>query len=568
MRSWLSRHGSAVVFYVAATLMLFWELGLNPLWASEDRWAEIARNMWLTGDWFHPAINGVVYFDKPLLSYWPIALGALLCGFINEFLVRLPSALAALAALWATRDLARQVAGERVRDYAGWLLLSSYGFFFWGRTAAADMLNLAVVVLAVDWFFRRRDTAGFGSYFLFYLICFAGALAKGLPAVILPPAVVLVWAIADGSWKKHLKWSHFLAIPPACALALGTFVLAAYLPMVEFYQQPEHGLSGLELVWRENVLRVFQPFDHDDEPFFIYLVHVPRIMAPWVLALLGALIAGIAGWKKLSRELRWLWLGSLVIFVLFSLSGSRRWYYILPIMPFLSIAVAEWMANGGRWNEPVRKVYRYGGMIMAGTAFVFGIAGLICCQCFAGKWQIVPRWAGWPQAVLFFALVLALFVILWKFRDWRGVLWGGAVAIAAVFSVAVPAVSAHRTEKPFALELKRDLAGVPPERMVFFRTDAPKLVYYMELTRPVRIAGNVPKLREYLEFHRGETVYLITKNKKKHIRELKAEFPELPVDAPWKREQVLPLERADNAKLVCWKYAVPAEAKGKSNGKR
>ena len=290
-------------------------------------------------------------------------------------------------------------------------------------------------------------------------------------------------------------------------------------------------------------------------------------MAPWVLALLGALVAGIAGWKLLTREIRWLWLGSLVIFVLFSLSGSRRWYYILPIMPFLSIVLAEWMANGGRWNEPVRKIYWYGGLILAGIAFVFGIAGLIYCQCFTER-QIVPRWATWPQAVLFFALVLALFLLLWNFRDWRGVLWGGAAAIAAVFAVAVPSVSAHRTEKPFALELKRELAGVSPERMVFLRTNAPKLVYYMELTRPVRVADDACEMREFLDRHRGKTVWIITKNKKKNLRELKAALPDLPVDKPWRQEQVLPLERADNAKLACWQYQVPAKAQGKRDDKR
>ena len=54
---------------------------------------------------------------------------------------------------------------------------------------------------------------------------------------------------------------------------------------------PNHDLSGLELVWRENIVRVFMPFDHKD-PIYSYLYNLPRILAPWTL-LIGVGIAGI-----------------------------------------------------------------------------------------------------------------------------------------------------------------------------------------------------------------------------------------------------------------------------------
>ena len=57
------------LFYFAAVFFLvFFGLGQKSLSGSEDRWAEIARNMLLHHDWFHPTINGEIYFDKPLLS--------------------------------------------------------------------------------------------------------------------------------------------------------------------------------------------------------------------------------------------------------------------------------------------------------------------------------------------------------------------------------------------------------------------------------------------------------------------------------------------------------------------
>ena len=120
-----------IVFYALAALFFLINLGQNPLWGSEDRWAEVARSMCFSGDWLHPAINGMIYFDKPLLSYWPIAIFATIFGSINEFIVRLPSALAALIALWGTRFLAADMFKDRrITILSGWVLIGFYGFFF------------------------------------------------------------------------------------------------------------------------------------------------------------------------------------------------------------------------------------------------------------------------------------------------------------------------------------------------------------------------------------------------------------------------------------------------------
>jgi len=88
----------AVVFWCSAIFLLFWSLGVKGLWGPEDRWAEVVREMRLTGDYFHPTINGVPYFDKPLLGYWLIALSAAVAGRLDEWVVRLPSAIAGLLA--------------------------------------------------------------------------------------------------------------------------------------------------------------------------------------------------------------------------------------------------------------------------------------------------------------------------------------------------------------------------------------------------------------------------------------------------------------------------------------
>jgi hypothetical protein len=61
---------------ILTAILFFVRLGARALWSSEFRWAEIAREMLLTHNYFWPTINGHVYYDKPLGSYWLVVMAA------------------------------------------------------------------------------------------------------------------------------------------------------------------------------------------------------------------------------------------------------------------------------------------------------------------------------------------------------------------------------------------------------------------------------------------------------------------------------------------------------------
>ena len=80
-----------------SSLAFFWNLGSTGLIdETEPLFAEASRQMVVTGDWITPSFNEAPRFDKPPLVYWGQAIAFQIFG-INEFAVRLPSALAALA---------------------------------------------------------------------------------------------------------------------------------------------------------------------------------------------------------------------------------------------------------------------------------------------------------------------------------------------------------------------------------------------------------------------------------------------------------------------------------------
>ena len=51
-------------------------LPLRDLWnPDEPRYAEVAREMRVTGEWLVPHLNGEIYSEKPPLLFWLSALG-------------------------------------------------------------------------------------------------------------------------------------------------------------------------------------------------------------------------------------------------------------------------------------------------------------------------------------------------------------------------------------------------------------------------------------------------------------------------------------------------------------
>ena len=79
----------------------------------EARYAEIPREMIASADWVVPHLDGLRYFEKPVVGYWLTALSMLIFGD-NAFGVRFSSALAvgltALLVYWLVRRETGEIA--------------------------------------------------------------------------------------------------------------------------------------------------------------------------------------------------------------------------------------------------------------------------------------------------------------------------------------------------------------------------------------------------------------------------------------------------------------------------
>jgi 4-amino-4-deoxy-L-arabinose transferase len=86
-----------VIFLISLIFVCLYilPLDLRPLVIPDEvRYAEVSREMVASGDWIVPRLNGLLYFEKPVMGYWLNGLAMKVFGE-NAFSVRITSAVSA-----------------------------------------------------------------------------------------------------------------------------------------------------------------------------------------------------------------------------------------------------------------------------------------------------------------------------------------------------------------------------------------------------------------------------------------------------------------------------------------
>ncbi|MGO9264940.1 MAG: ArnT family glycosyltransferase [Candidatus Binataceae bacterium] len=491
---------AAYVVMALAAVLYFARLGVRALWASEFRWAEIAREMLLTHDYFWPTINGHVYFDKPLGSYWLVIAATWLTGGMNEAAARLPSAAAGLLAVGLLILLGRRLYDLRTAVLAGFILATSFSFVFWSRHADADIETVAGDLAALLLFWRNRERpSGWWIVGLWTLMAIT-SLTKGLLGFVLPLLVIGVYSsIADGwsalredllqgSFARRLnrliernRWFFNWSTP----LAIGAAVAIYYWPFAISHMRTG-STKGLSMVYRENVERYFEPFDHVG-PIYLYVYVIFGLLAPWSVFLPAALAHAHAPSHSSDEHgdrfvLTFFW----ATFLFFTLSGSRRSYYLLPILPAAALMMARmFTAPGTSPNGLTRILLKSGFVVLIAGVAISTLAFIPPHFFLPNPWGLLPAAPDRTiLAIYWIGSAVALGYAIRKLDSERIFIAGATVAwlfMFYFFIFAMPAGDAWRGEKDFAHQV-RALVGDQTASLAFYNTGP---IYYLGLPNPV-----------------------------------------------------------------------------------
>ncbi|CAG0988791.1 4-amino-4-deoxy-L-arabinose transferase [Burkholderiales bacterium] len=371
----LPRSAWAIVIAIVA-FAWFSALDLRKLQhPDEGRYAEIAREMAVSGDWLTPRLNGIKYFEKPPLQYWVTAASYRVFE-IDQWTARLAPATAGFLTIVAVGLTAASLAGPTAGAYAALVLAGCVWHIGLSHFVTLDALLSFLLACALCAFLlANREGLARAAVRRWMLAAWASIalamLTKGLVAIAIPGATLVLYTVVTrdaGPWRRlHLLPGLALCL----AIAAPWFVLVSRgnPGFAEFFFVHEH-------------FQRFLTSEHRRTGAWWYFLPIFAVgVMPWLSIMpwtwRGSWRTGAAanGFRWAAFCLVW----AAFVFVFFSMSGSKLPSYILPMFPALMLAFGPALAA-----MPPRRIAWLLSPLAIGAALLF-VATL------TGYERLIPR---------------------------------------------------------------------------------------------------------------------------------------------------------------------------------
>jgi len=316
-------------------LCLFMGLGSYPIEnVNEGLYAEIAREMLMSGHYLIPHLNHVPYLEKPPLLYWLMAFSMKLFG-LNAFAARIIPAISAVGVVLITTRFAQFYHRAREGFLAGIILASGIGFILISRVVLFDMLLTCLMTITLVYFYVWYTRPDKKIYLrAAYLGLGLAMMTKGFVAPVLVMGIVVTFHL----WQR-VSFKQFIRLIDPMGIAL---CLVIFLPWLIAAADKLPGFIH-QFVWNEQIGRFFNfryPRDYHSGPLYFYIPVLLLYLFPWSLFTPSLFIRR----KRTPSEKQWhrfLWAWMLVPFVFFSLAGDKGNCYMLVSVPAFALLLAN-----------------------------------------------------------------------------------------------------------------------------------------------------------------------------------------------------------------------------------
>ena len=403
---------SILILVLIYTLLWFGALNYRHLIPSDEgRYAEIAREMLVTGDWVTPRYNGYKYFEKPPLQIWATATAFNFFG-IGEWQARLWTALTGFLTILFIGFTGARIYSAR----AGWLaaiaLASSPMWVIGGHINSLDMGLSAFLVAALCSLLLAQTSQNSSDTRKWMWACWTfmalATLSKGLIGVAIPGMVFIVYSITAWDWKI---WGRLHIISGTILFLVITapwFVLVAQ-------RNPEF----LEFFFiHEHLQRFTQKAHSRPGPIYYFIPLLLLGFLPWIAQAPRALIQA---WRERNRDFSSGWLLTCwfaIIMGFFSLSQSKLPGYIIPIFPALALLVGQHLDRSLGFSNSLRLPWKLQVLFFAILGCLgFFFLGEISKQARPDEIEFYAQYTYWIIAALIALIAFSLLAFMQSKRS-------------------------------------------------------------------------------------------------------------------------------------------------------
>ena len=334
--------GLGWVAWLVLAIAWFATVQVRPMFdPDEGRYAEIPREMAVTGDWLTPRFDGLKYFEKPPLQYWATAAAYTVFGE-HEWTSRLWTVALAFACLPMVFGWTRRLYGLKAALGAVVALCVSPYFGIVGHLNLLDAAFSFWLTGAVFAFALAQSTeVGSQDERRWMLVAWVAAalaiLSKGIVVGVLAGTSLIIYSAIERDLRPWKRLHTAIGVPLFLLVGAPWFIAVSLRnpDFAEFFFIHEHFARFLTTVHQ----RV--------EPWWFFLPLLLLGVFPWGLAAIrGPLYAWRdAGPTPQFKPLRFLLIFAVFTLVFFSMSGSKLAPYIQPMFPPLAAIVGACVAE-------------------------------------------------------------------------------------------------------------------------------------------------------------------------------------------------------------------------------
>lgn len=403
--------------------LTLWLVGLGNLplrdW-DEGTYGIVAREIYRTGNWFYPTLQGSPFLLKPPLMQWLIAICYHLGG-VGEFTTRFPAAFLTALGVPLIYLIGRLVFLKTPPAlFSSLVYLTLLPVVRHGRLAMLDGMAISFFLMLLFCVLKARDNKRYaiGIGFCLGLV----TLTKGM--------LVMVFVLISGTFVIANKQLDLLRNPYFwIGIFLGNF------PALGWYiaQWQHYGDTFLKVHFEDQAFdRLGTAVEGNTGPVWYYLLEIIKYGFPWLLFFPGGLYLS---WKN--RQTPWgslVFIGTVIYFTIVSLMSTKLPWYIMPIYPFLALAVG--VNLGYTWEEhslgkflktPLTIKFLIGFFIFLSVA---GVGGCIYFSLFDRQVPLILM-----SVVLTISMVITSWFISQHSRQFIPVLFGGMYLVLTLLMI-------------------------------------------------------------------------------------------------------------------------------------
>ena len=311
----------------------------------EGRYAEIPREMVVSGDWVTPRLNELKYFEKPPLQYWATATAYTLFGE-HQWTSRLWAGLTGFAGILLVWFAGLRLLGREAAGYAALLLSSSLLYVLMGHINTLDMGVTFFLTLGIAGLLLGQAQADRKKQRNWMMLAWAGlalaVLSKGLMGLVLPGAALFIYCVVqrDFGVLKRMHWLPGLAVFFVITVPWFVLVMQANPEFFERFFIYEHYTR-------------FTTKTHGRyQPWYYFIPILLAGALPWTVLMFDSMFRSVME-RGRGRSLpdktfnteRFLLIWAVFIYVFFSVSGSKLPSYLLPMFPALALLMGKRIAE-------------------------------------------------------------------------------------------------------------------------------------------------------------------------------------------------------------------------------